>query len=835
MSTHSPLGRAAGGVSHRVGALRGDLAHAWRLTHRRPGFSLAVVLTLAIGIGANAGIFGLVDAVILSPLPYERSEELYGVTERHASGQLRSLSYPTYVDLRDRTDVFVQIEFARGAPLTYEGSEQSGLLLGAFVTEGFFDLLGVPAFTGRVLTLDDFRPSAEGATVLSERAWRRYFGSDPLILGTTLRVGDASFTVVGVMPASFAYPDWGADNDMWMPLSHLPTSERAALTQRGFGADSRVVARMSPNISLPDALGAVSRFAEAQAAAYPDTNAGWTVSVESLKERELAGVRPRLFMLWGAALLMLLMCCLNLSNLYLVQGASRRREYALRAALGAHRGRLFQQIAVETLSLAFGGGLIGIVLAQGAVTWARNGGLGNLPRITEVALDGRVMIFAGILAGASALLFAVLSARRAGDGSLQLRAGVSGAGARRSTSLLSAIQAAQFGMTFILLVAAWLLGETFLRLSRVDPGYDPTGLLVVQVNPPSPTYDAEGAALALYEGLIERVSAVPGVVSVALTNHGPTGLRGLPTAAAVGRAPVDDPGQDLLVHYRTISAGYFTTVGTRVLVGREFTQADLRGPEGPIIVNEALAAQFGGATGALGETLGVRKAASSRADYGEPLMGTIVGVVADLAPSETGGQVPLVVYVPFPHTPWAQARLLARGADTSETTIRAIESAMRSVEPGIPLSGPFVGVWRDEDLRADGRSRERLNAGLTGAFAVLAMLLASIGMYGVTSFIVTLRTREMGVRFALGAGPAKVAEVVVRRAAMICGIGLILGGVGSVLAASSMRSLLYEVRPLAVERYVGVAVMLFAITAVAAYVPTRRVTRLDPAAVLRAD
>jgi ABC-type antimicrobial peptide transport system permease subunit len=324
-------------------------------------------------------------------------------------------------------------------------------------------------------------------------------------------------------------------------------------------------------------------------------------------------------------------------------------------------------------------------------------------------------------------------------------------------------------------------------------------------------------------------------VSVALTNHGPSGLRGLPTPAAVGRAPADDPETGLLVYYRTISAGYFSTVGTDLITGREFTEGDMRGPEGPVIINEALAAQFGGATAAVGATLGVRKAASSRTDFGEPLMGTIVGVVSDLSTSETAGSLAPVVYVPFPHTPWTQARLLVRAIDASEPTVRAVEAAVRAVEPRIPLSGPFVGVWRDADLRADERSRERLNAGLTAAFGMMALLLATIGMYGVTSFVVTLRTREMGVRLALGASPTRVALDVLKRAAVVCSIGLTAGAVAALIASRSMTTLLFAVDPLSPARYFIIAAVLASVTVLAAYTPARRASRLDPASVIRVE
>lgn len=812
-----------------------DVANAWRIASRRPGFALAIVLTLGLGIGANIAVFGFVEAVVLSPLPYEEPDELYSILERHTSGQPRLPSYPTFQDFRAEAEVFEDLAFARGAPLTFRTEDRTGLLLGSFVTDSFFETLGVRAEVGRVLTAADYRTGVEGAVVISHRAWRRWFGSDPGVLGQTVTINELAFTVVGVMPPSFAYPDWGADNDLWLPISHLPPSELAALNQRGFHADSRVVGRLRETVALPDAQRSLNRIAEQLATAYPEVSAGWTTAqLQSLKELEIRGVRSQLLVLWAAVLLVLLMCCLNLANLYLVQGSYRRSEYALRVALGAPRRRVLRQIAVETLSLTSAGGMLGVLIAHWGIGWARTGALADLPRIAEVGLDGPVLLFATLLSIGVALLFALLVARQVSGASVHDDLRGARGGTRRQTPLLSGIQAVQIGMTFVLLLGAWLLGETFLKLTRVDPGYDPKGMMVVPINPPSPTYDDEGAALDLYAGLLDAVQKIPGVSSVALTNHGPGGLAGAPTTAALGAAP-RDPEQDLSVLYRTVSPAYFETLRTPMVAGREFTAEDLEGGEGPVIVNETLAARLGGGPAALGETVGVRKAASSRSDFGEPLRGSVVGVVSDLDTSERGGRPVPTVYVPYTHSPWSQVRLLVRAGDTSATMRRALEDAVWSLDPAIPLSGPFVSVRRLEDLRSAQRSRERLNAGLVGAFAAMALLLACVGMYGVISFMVVRREREIGVRMALGATPRRVAVQIVKQATLIGGVGLVGGVVAAVLLSSFIRSLLFQVSPLAVDRYLIVACMLLSLTAGAAYVPVRRASRTDPAVALRSD
>ena len=811
-----------------------DLGHAWRVVRNRPGFALAVVLTLALGIGANTAVFGVIYAVVLSPLPYEESDGLYTPLEQHTSGRQRGLSYPTFQDWQQQADVFEGLAYARGAPVVYQTQEHSGLLLAAFVTDDFFELLAVEAEMGRALSEDDYQAGAPGALVLSRRAWRRWFGSDTNLIGQTITVDDIPLTVVGIMPAFFAYPDWGADNDLWIPLNQMPPSELAALNQRGFYADSRVIARPREDLSHDVVQARIDALAVISAATYPETSAGWTgASLESVKEREVRSVRPRLLMLWGAVGMVLLICCLNLANLYLVHGTSRRHEYAVRRTLGAGHARLFRQALAEASFLSVLGGFLGVLLALFGTAWARNGVLAGLPRISELTFNGAVMVFAAVLSMGAALAFALIAARPLVRVSLQSTLSRGGARASSAPGILSWIQSAQMGVTFVLLVGAGLLGQSFLKLSRIDPGYDPAGLVLVPVNPPSPTYDDAGAAVALYGALREAVEDVPGVSAVGLTNHGPGGTAGAPTAASIGGIP-QDSDEDLSVFYRTVSDGYFRAAGIRLMSGREFGLEDLAGGEGPVIVNETLAGRWGGAS-PIGEVIGVRKAASSRDDFGQPLMGRVVGVVADLDPSETGGSTRPIIYVPFTHSPWAQVRLLIRTADTSTEMLRRIETAVWDVDPAIPLSGPFISVRRMEEIRSAQRADERLNAGLVGVFTLVALLLASVGMYGVVSYSVALRTRALAIRMAVGASPTRVTAGVVREVAQMAFGGLAAGAVAGLFLTRFVASLLFEVTPLEPATYALAAAFLLATALAAGYAPARRAGRLDPAVSLRAE
>ena len=812
-----------------------DLGHAVRLAFRRPGFSAAVVLTLGVGIGGNTAVFSLIHTVVLSSLPYAESENLYNVLERDSAGRPRVPSYPTFEDWTDRTDVFQGLAYARGAPLTYRTNDQAGLLLGAFVSEAFFETLGVPAELGRVLVGDDYLPSSENAVLLSQPVWESWFGADPAIIGTTMLLDDRPFSVAGVMPASFAYPDWGADNDLWMPITQLPPADLTALMQRGFHADSRVVARLATEVTPAQAGASMDALAQALAEAYPETNGGWTrVSIDSLRDREIRNVTTRLFVLWAAVGFVLLLCCLNLANLYTVHGRSRSREYAIRAALGAGRSRLVRQVLAESALLAAVGGALAVLLAERSLTWAREGGLRNLPRVHELGMDLGMLGFAGGLSVATAILFALVATRRASGRSLLSTMSQGGRGSSWYGSILLWVQSAQVGITFVLLVGATLLGESFLRLSRVDPGYDPNGLVVIPISPPSPTYDDAASAVDLYRRLIAAVESVPGVDQAVLTNHGPGGRAGIPAPAALGRPPEVGSADGFSVLYRTVSDGFFAVLRIPLVSGREFTQADLRGADGPVIINETLASRWGGES-PLGQTLGVMKAASTREDFGEPLMGRVVGVAADLDPSETGGRTEATVYVPFTHSPWAQVRILSRSARPTITVLSAIEDAVWSIDPAIPLSGPFVSVRTMDDLRSSGRYDERFNAGLVGAFALIALLLATIGMYGVISYTVSIQTRAIGIRMALGATAEAVSTAMVVKVARIALVGLALGAISSVVLSRFISSLLFGVPPLAWSVYAGVAVALFLVAVSAGYVPARRAGGVDPVRVLRAE
>jgi putative ABC transport system permease protein len=826
-----PLGNLA------LFTLARDFRAAVRVSMKRPGVSLAVVLTLALGLGANTAVFSLINSIVLRPLPYPDSGRLYTLFEQDSLGSGRRLaSYPTFLDWQEQHDVFGGLAFIHGTGLAYQTGDESGLFLSGFVSDQFFPTLGVPALLGRVLGPDDYLSGNANVVVLSHHTWRSSFGGDSGVIGRTVTLANQPFVVVGVMPPTFAYPVWGMTaNDLWLPLPALPPPDLTALRQRGFHADSRIVARLRSDVSVARAQEQMDAIARRLVAVYPEAGVRWTkVGIVSLAEFTVGNMSTRLLMLGAAVALVLLICGVNLANLYLAQSAARTQEFAIRAALGAARARVLRQLLTEALVVASAGGGLGLLLAVWTMHLIRAGDTARLPRAGEIGLDWRVLAFALALTALTALLFAAVTVRCVASPHLAPSLGERGGTAlsRGGRGRLPAwLLSGQVALTVVLLIGAALLTQSFWRLSEVDPGFDPDRLVGVRIMPPSPAYDDAEAAVRLYDRIAESVSAVPGVTNVALINHTPLSSGGLPTPAAIGHAPTGGR-DDFNVLYETVSAEYFAMMDIPVVGGREFSVTDVNGPPGPVIVNQTLARRWSGRS-PVGERLGVLKAARTRPDFGEPLIGTVVGVVGDVKHFGLDTEPPPTVYVPYTHNPWAMMVVVVRTGIAPEPLIAPIERAVRQVDPAIPLKGPGLGASTFETSVRNSYAPQRLTAALVSAFATVALLLAAVGIFGVMSYTVALETREIGIRMALGAAPPSVLRAVVGRVTRIAGLGLVAGMAAALGLSRLITGFLYDVRPTDPVTFLGVGVLLLVVAMVAGFFPARRAAAVDPVVALR--
>lgn len=815
-----------------------DARFGMRMLRKSPGFTLVAILTLALGIGATTVVFSLANSVLLRPLVYPDAERIFVLWEQHRVQGLRPASYPGFRQWKEQSRSFSGLAFIRGEDFILRGPEGPQRLTAAFASGDFFQVLGTPPRLGRVFAEE--APGEERVVVLSDRLWRHRFGSDPGIVGRSISTPEGSFTVVGVMPPGFNAPFWA---DMWLPIEALPPSDRYALEQPNLHVDAQVMARLAPGSTREAAEAEMRAIALRMAVAYPEDSAEWTrVSLTSLPEEVLGDVDARLRLLGAVVLLVLLVTCVNIANLQLARASVRAREVAVRAALGAGRGRLIRQLLAESLVLALAGGLLGAALAAVGVRLLRRSSEDwwrdpLLPRLDELAVDGRVLAFALVLSLSTVLVFGLLPALRAAASDLlePLKSGTPGAGADRGTIRTRAVLVVvQVALALMLVVGAGLLTKSLWRLQQVELGFEPDHLATVRIIPPSPRYDDAQAAAELYRRLREAMAAVPGVREAALANHLPLVGGAMPTRLEANGQPRPE-GSDLVL-FRTVSPEYFTTLRTRLLQGRVLSASDLAGPGG-VVVNQAAVRRFWPDGSPIGRQVTVYKAAQGRSDLGEPITATVVGVIEDERFFDLRSEPPPAVYVPYTWNPWGNIFVTVRTDADPQALIPTLRRAVLEIDPDLPVDGPgFQTEFHTVDEYIAGQLEgQRLNTLLMGGFGAVAFLLAVLGIFGVMAYLVVRRTREIGLRIALGAQPQEVARHVTGQTLRLASIGIGLGLVGAFFATRVLHGLLFGVS--VTDGGIFVATTLgFAVAALlASLLPARRAARIDPMVALRTD
>ena len=809
-----------------------DLRFALRSLRASPGFTTVAILTLALGIGATTAVFSIVNGVLLQPLPFHDQDRLFMVAEQSRSGSIRPLSYPTFLDWRDQTSAVADIAFVRGERQRVTTADGVQSILASFVSPGFFTTLGERPLLGRLFTPTEER-SGMHVAVLSYRLWQSILGGDPRVVGRPMDLTAGVFTVVGILPPDVTYPPWAAAQ-VYMPIETIAPSD-PAVSQRGFHADSRVIARLKPGVTAHVAAAKLGTVAQREAASYPAFNADWTSAWLLPVADEILGNAPRqLAVLLAAVGLVLLIACVNVVNLSLARAGARARELAIRAAIGAGRARLVRQLLAETVLLAAAGTALGVLAATWGIDLVKRGAGAVLPRIQTVSIDQSVLAFAiGIMVLsviATGLVPAFHAARTDVTNSLREGTGRSGTSVRLRR-LRGMLVAAEVALAVVVVVGAGLLVKSLWRLRAVDPGFDPRGLVTFSMWPPPSEQDNPAKLAALYERVEQTVRGLPGVTHVALTNFMPLSGASLPSPVAIpGRVP--DPLHDPQVIFRTVSPGYFQTMRIPLRAGRAFTDADLAGGTA-VLVNEAFVQAFWRGEDPIGRAVVLHKAAQGRPDFGEPLPGTVVGVVSDVHHFALAIPPGPEVYVPFTRNVWGHMVLVARAPSAPERLAATLRRIVRRAAPELPVTLPGGTPAVDTIDLGAGLTSQRFDAALLGAFAASALALAAIGIYGLLAYSLTQRRREIAIRAALGAHRGEILRLVVGDGMRPVLAGAAAGVVAALALTRVLRALLFGVGPRD-PTTVGAVVGLLVLVALAAcYLPARRAAQVDPMETLR--
>lgn len=821
-------------------ALLSDVALATRSLRKHAGFAASVITTLGIAVAASTIIALVADQALLRPLPYRDPSRLIMVWEKASGGDRRLASYLTFLDWQRTTRAFTGLAYARGnldVLATREGPVRATT---AFVSPGYLSALGARPMAGRFFMSDEEAAGRGDAVVLSEGFWRSQFGGDVAVIGTSITLGNHAVTIVGVMSTAMGYPLWA---DMWRPISAIVDTDKA-LASRHHHTDTRVVGRLRDGVTPAAAMTELASVERRLASTYRDHGADWTGADYKPLDWEFVGSSaPALGMLAGAVALTLLVACVNVATLLLLRAIGREREFAIRAALGAGRARLVRLTLIETCVLGIGAMTVATALAWCGLALIRATAPDSIPRTSELVFDARALAVVIALTVVAVLIAASAPALRSfrGGSAEALRAGWQPtSGGRSGSRWRASLVTIQLALALTLVTGAALLLESFRKLRHVDLGFDPDRLAAFWISPPSPKYEAPEQAAALYQRVQQAAEGVPGVQAAAIVNHIPLAGGWVVTNVAVpGRTPASD-GSDAAI-YKTVSENYLRAMKGRLLRGRWFDDADIRGSGNGVVINERMAKHYWGTKDPVGQPLTVFRSSQARADYGAAEPSVVLGVIADMHHLSISDDPVEEVYVPYTREVWPGIALLIRTRGDSRSVERQLRRAMLDVEPDLPVNGS--ARWRSFEPIGDTITRalapRRTLMGLVLAFAVAALALAAIGVYGVTAFGVAQRRRELGIRMALGATSRNVVALVLRQSVTFAAIGAIAGVAGAVALARVMRasldSVLYRTSPFALVPLVVAAAVLGGVAVAAAFAPARRAGRADPVVALRAE
>jgi putative ABC transport system permease protein len=779
---------------------------------------LAALTTLALGIGANTAIFSVVNGVLLNPLPFPDPDRLVIVWGRHEAIGQETASLPDFLDWRSDARSFESLSAMTNTRFNLTGSSEPEVVRGALATAGLFRTFGVVPTIGRGFRDDEERSAAPRVALLGEGYWRSRFGGDRDVVGRQVQLSGIPYTVVGIVPATLQL---ARPVDVWTPLATDTTRPRRADFLTVFG-------RLRPGVELERAQAEMTTIAGRLERQYPETNQGWGAEVVALKQQVVGEVRPALLVFMGAVGLVLLVGCANVANLMLARVAGRNRELAIRSALGASRARLAGDLLLESAALGLLGGGLGLLLAVWGIEALRSLQPGTIPRIDEIGLDYRVLGFALLLSLLTAILFGLAPIWRLARGDLREgltegSRGVAGGGAIRRAR--SALVQAEVALAFVLLAGAALLLRSFDRLQQVDPGFSTDRVLTARFTLPRAKYQEDARRAAFGEQLLGGIGSRPGVRSAALVSDAPLGdsppylsfeIQGLASRS-------DGTVQDAEVYAATPE--YFETLRIPLVQGRQYDARDRAGSQPVAVINQALARRFWPGRSALGARITLD-------DPSDPeSWRTVVGVVGDVRQARLSEQAYPQIYLPFAQSPSRSMVLAVRADGDAASLVPAMRGSLAELDPDLPLTD----IATLEERKAVSLARPRVNAAVIGAFALAALVLAAVGIYGVVAYGVVQRTRELGIRMALGAGRGTLLGMVIRQGMAPVLTGMLFGLAAALAGGPVLRSLLFDVDATDPLSFAAVILFLAGVALAAIYLPARRAARSDPMVALRND
>jgi putative ABC transport system permease protein len=793
-----------------------DVRYGVRMLLKNPGFTVVAVIALALGIGANAAIFSVVNTVLLRPLPYTDPNRLM-IVEENKPPQFSSFSASpgNFIDWQKQNTVFERLAAVGGTAynLVGEGAEPERLR-GARVSAGLFEILGALPAHGSTFLEEQDQPGHEFVVILSDGLWKRRFAADPNVIGQTITLSSNIYTVVGVMPPSFGYPD--RETELWTPIAF---SARQAQQHGAHYLD--VIGRLKPGATEEQARTELSAIAARLAQQYPDSNAGWGINLYPMQGGDVRDIRTALFVLLGAVALVLLIACANVANLLLARASARQREIAIRTALGASRWRVARQLLTESILLALVGGGVGLLLAQWGLGALLSLAPPELPRVKDVTLDARVLGFTLLVTVLTGVIFGLVPALRASRPNMNETLKEGGRGTTGGHHRVrGALVVTEVALALLLLVGAGLLIRSFYRLQQVNPGFNTRNALAVTVSLPGKKYSKDDQQSAFFSELIGKVSALPGVSSVGATQALPIQGDFLLGFSIQGRPP-DAPGEDHSTNYYAVSSDYFKAMGIPLVRGRVFTEQDRKDAPRVAVINEEMARKFFPDEDPIGKRINVT--------MGPETFREIVGIVGDVKQYGLAQPTTLQTYEPYLQAPFSGMTLVVR----AEGSLAPLAGAIRSQVLAIDKEQPISRTRPLEQIVSESVAKQQFLMLLLGIFAAAALILAAVGLYGVMSYSVTQRTHEIGIRAALGAQQKDVLKLVVGQGMVLAltGVGI---GLGAAFALTRvMATLLFGVSATDPLTFVAIPAILAGVALAACFVPARRATKVDPMIALR--